>query len=110
MSPDPLENNVARLVRKSALPLEDDRRRRTREDFLRAAGAPRSSPGPGLMLAAAALLFGFIVFATTRPAPPLAPPAPDKEPAQDKGPAWMTVDGLPQEEREPYRATLKMSA
>lgn len=110
MSSDPLETNLARLVRRSALPMDDARRRRAREEFLRAADAPRSSRGPGLMLAAAALLFGFIVFATTRPAPPPVLPAPDKKPAQDKAPAWVTVDGLPKEDREPYKATLKMSA
>jgi len=110
MSPDPLENNVARLVRASALPLEDDRRRRAREDFLRAAGAPRRSRGPSLALAAAALLFGFIVLATTRSAPPATLPVPDREPAQEKAPAWVTVFGYPRPESDLYKATLKMSA
>ncbi len=55
MSSEPLENNIARLVRQSALPIDESRQRRA--DFLRAAeGSPPEAMGRRLAVAAAALV------------------------------------------------------
>jgi hypothetical protein len=74
MSPDPLEKNIARLVRQSALPNDEARQRRAREHFLRAAGdRPAEALGRRLAVAAAAILVCGLVFwavkADRKPAP-----------------------------------------
>src|SRR4249919_1904722 len=91
MSPDPIEDNVARLVRSSALPIDDARQHRARDRFLRASGhRPPEAVGRRLAVAAAGLLVCGLVFwaskADRNPAPVAEPVVPKQEkPAPKKG-------------------------
>jgi len=67
MNPDPLESNVARLVRESALPISDATRDRARTHFLRATdGKPSEAMGRRIAIAAAAFLVAGLLFWSAR--------------------------------------------
>ncbi len=90
---DVFEKNIAALVKRSALPPDDGRRTRSREEFLRAV-RPAPSRGRQVAVAAAVLLFCGVVYeTTTRPLSKL-PPAPESPSiGKQSEPPWTDVPG-----------------
>jgi len=90
MSSEILEKNLARLIRRAALPAGGAARAHAREEFLRAVEGSSPRRSRGLAVAAAAVLACVLVYGATRTEvrPPRTAPAPSigKAPQDPAGP------------------------
>jgi hypothetical protein len=107
MSSEIFDRNLSRLLRQAALPDEEARRTRAREEFLRSASPSSTGRSRGLAVAAAALLICAIVYAATRPSVAPAPTPSIARPAQEPASTFVDVPGFGATDF--IKGTLKMS-